>query len=88
MAPGIVVGIHVDGRRSVGNLYVLGFDLDVHGHVQPERLIGHDHVVVLIQGESRRGDGQDVFARRQALEFVIPWPSLLIAIGDPVAGVI
>ena len=51
---------------------MLGFDLNVHGHVQPERLIGHDHILVLVQGKTCGGDGKNVFASRQALELVIP----------------
>ena len=53
---GIVGGIHVDRGRGIGDLNFLGLDFDRHGHVEPQRLIGDDDVVVLVESESLSGD--------------------------------
>ncbi len=52
IAPALFRRIHVDGRRSVGDLNLLSLDFDRHRHIQPKGLVRDHRFVILVESES------------------------------------
>src|SRR5207244_3141851 len=67
---GIVAGVHINSRRSFGDLNFLLGNFDHHGYIQAQGLVSYVNVGVFIQSESLRDDVERVFSRWKVLELV------------------